>query len=145
MDRLCIDRGTLLDNEDIVTLEGPYEHSIHCLVDIGSCAQGPFEILTDPSENSSQYVRAYEVDDAARVDLVRLARQVGNCNTCSKDGLQRKGFRAFLNGTVTELGENGLPHKLEVSSMEVVEVMSGTNNALTATVALTVVLLLLGF
>lgn len=147
MDRLCIDLGTLLDNGDVKTLEEPYEHSIHCLVDIASCRRGPFEILTDPVGNSSRYVRSYQVDDAARTDLVRLAREVGDCDTCFKGGFQRKGFRASLNGTVTELGGNGLPHKLKVSGMEVVEVISGTNNAplLAVTLALSAVLTLFRF
>jgi len=29
MDYFCIDRGTLLDNPSVRTLEGPGEHSVH--------------------------------------------------------------------------------------------------------------------
>jgi hypothetical protein len=29
MDNFCIERGTLLDNPDVITLEGPDQHSVH--------------------------------------------------------------------------------------------------------------------
>ena len=32
MDYYCIDRGTLLDNPSVVTLEGPDQHSVHWCV-----------------------------------------------------------------------------------------------------------------
>jgi hypothetical protein len=33
MDTFCIERGTLLDKPDVVTLEGPGNHSFHWYVD----------------------------------------------------------------------------------------------------------------
>jgi hypothetical protein len=34
MDYYCIDRGTLLDNPSVTTLEGPDQHSVHWYVNI---------------------------------------------------------------------------------------------------------------
>lgn len=47
MDNYCIDLGTLLDNSAVRTLspEGPVEHSVHCLVDVGSCRNSPWDVL----------------------------------------------------------------------------------------------------
>eukprot|EP00966_Prymnesium_polylepis_P165981 3836661-Prymnesium_polylepis.1 len=43
MDVFCINRGTLLDNPSVATLENPAAHSVHCLVDVGACYQSGFE------------------------------------------------------------------------------------------------------
>eukprot|EP00961_Rhodomonas_salina_P248517 3358693-Rhodomonas_salina.2 len=48
MDTYCVDRGTLLDNPSLKTLERPGEHSIHCLVDVSVCRGSGFEVLADP-------------------------------------------------------------------------------------------------
>ena len=48
MDIFCINRGTLLDNGAVRTLEGPQHHSVHCLVDPGICWQSGFEVLGAP-------------------------------------------------------------------------------------------------
>ena len=37
MDSYCIDRGTLLDAPKLQTLQNADKHTIHCLVDVGSC------------------------------------------------------------------------------------------------------------
>ena len=46
MDHFCIQRGTLLDAPSIVTLEEPDQHSVHCLIDVPSCVNSPYEVRT---------------------------------------------------------------------------------------------------
>ena len=44
MDHYCIDIGSLLDRPNIRTLEGPEQHSIHCLVDVGPCLNAQLNV-----------------------------------------------------------------------------------------------------
>jgi hypothetical protein len=44
MDTFCIERGTLLDKPDVVTLEGPDQHSFHWYVgplQLDVCIENP--------------------------------------------------------------------------------------------------------
>ena len=50
MDTFCIERGTLLDNPELKTLERPDAHSVHCLVDVPRCYESGFEVLVLPAE-----------------------------------------------------------------------------------------------
>ncbi len=65
MDYYCIERGTLLDNPRVRTLgaEGPVAHSVHCLIDVKSCYQSPFEVLMQ-LENSTEYGRAWRLGES---------------------------------------------------------------------------------
>lgn len=109
MDFFCINRGTLLDKNSLRTLEYPDRHSVHCLVDVGSCNRSPYEILLDPLESESLYARGWRLDDDTKDRVVNLARSIGSCSTCaSRTGLIQ-GFRAALNATVLDLGSSTVP------------------------------------
>lgn len=121
MDSFCIDRGTLLDNPSLVTLENPDKHSVHCLVDISSCRTSPFEILIEPyAENQKTlHSRGWRLDGSGRDKIVELARSVGHtdgCTTCTGNNLM-KGFRAAVTAKVISLN---LDNELLVPSIEIV-------------------------
>jgi len=105
MDFFCINRGRLLDSGH-VTLEQPDQHSVHCLVDVGSCIRSPFEVLIDPVEGSSMYSRGFRLTETSKDKMIALAQSVGSCSTCVNgynSAMLRKGFRAVMKGTVTDL------------------------------------------
>lgn len=118
MDYYCINDGFLLDNPSVITLEGPDLHTIHCLVDVEACVTSPFEILTEPTSETTTttYGRGWRVTDASRDILVDLARTVGDrCSTCFGMGMQTQGFRAVMNATViTAATGDGTPPVVEV-------------------------------
>eukprot|EP00980_Cylindrotheca_fusiformis_P001611 scaffold363_cov56-Cylindrotheca_fusiformis.AAC.30 len=109
MDTFCINRGTLLDNPSVVSLEEPDQHSVHCLVDISSCYTSPFEMLVAPvdTKETKKYSRGWRFDDAGRQKLLELGRDTGDmdlgCTTCTMDGELEKGFRAALKAKVLSL------------------------------------------
>jgi len=103
MDVFCIDRGTLLDKPSVVTLQNPEQHSVHCLVDVGSCIQSGYEILMDPEMSGVEmYSRAYRLDDNGNTKILETAREVGICSTCTGNGSLRQGYRATITGTILE-------------------------------------------
>jgi hypothetical protein len=121
MDFFCIDRGTLLDNPAVRTLEEPQKHSVHCLVDVPSCFNSPFEVLLDPvnDENSATtnlYSRGWRLSEDAKTTVLALARDVGtSCSTCTGNGMLRKGFRAVMSATIVDLNEGaGIPATIDV-------------------------------
>lgn len=105
MDTYCIERGTLLDNPSVVTLEGPEQHTIHCLVDVPRCYNSGFEILGDPSPPNTLYCRAFKLDATGQTAALTLARSAGStslgCSTCTgtAEASARTGFRATITGT----------------------------------------------
>jgi len=119
MDFFCINRGTLLDNPSVRTLEGPGEHSVHCLVDVNSCVTSPFEILLDPKEGELLYKRGWQLDEASKQRAIALAQSVGSCSTCdpgnNRANSHVKGFRMALTATILSLNENdaSLPPTIE--------------------------------
>jgi len=117
MDKFCIDRGTLLDNPSVNTLEGPDKHTVHCLVDVGQCYQSGFEVLIDPEvSGESIYCRAYELDDNGNDMIIEFAREIGSCSTCSSSGTLNAGFRATILGTLS--GERTLQVSQVLSDSE---------------------------
>ena len=107
MDFYCINRGRLLDNDGVKTLEGPGQHSVHCLVDPGVCRNSEFEILFDPINPDAKYTRGFRLSDSAKKQTLALARAVGSrCSTCDGSGSQVYGFRASFNFTVIDLGDS---------------------------------------
>lgn len=102
MDKLCVDRGTLLDNPSVKTLEEPDKHSVHCLVDVGACRNSQYLILTDPPTEEADYTVGYAVTDATKSDLIDMARKVGMCDTCTGDGSLHVGFRIGAQGIVQD-------------------------------------------
>lgn len=119
MDTYCLNRGTLLDNTDVVSLEGPDVHSIHCLVDVERCYASGFELLQDPKEGSKVHCRAYKLDKVGNDKVIKLARSSGKkgyCSTCTGNaGSPDRGFRATIYGRVTTAGTADTPAILSVS------------------------------
>jgi hypothetical protein len=101
MDSFCIELGTLMDNPSVVTLEGPDQHSLHCLLDIEECVTSPFEVLLDPEDDGKTYQRGWRLGDATRA-LVVSAGQAARSNIS-------QGLRVMVNGNVTDIGSSGVP------------------------------------
>lgn len=129
MDFFCINRGRLLDS-GLVTLEQPDKHSVHCLVDVGSCINSPFEVLIDPLEGSSMYSRGFRLTESSKTKMVDLAQSVGSCSTCVdgyRSGL-RQGFRAVMKATVLDLSlTSDAPPMIEIMEMTDSSSMSATD------------------
>lgn len=89
-----------MDNPSVVTLEGPERHSVHCLIDILSCFNTPYEILTDPTTPGGLFNRGWRLSDAAKSDVVALARSTGICSDCDNTGDIQFGFRIAFDATV---------------------------------------------
>lgn len=123
MDSFCINRGTLLDNPKVVSLEGPDQHSVHCLVDIASCYTSPFEMLVSPYAEDQKVLhsRGWRLNDAGREAMIALGRSVGHmesCSTCESTGELEKGFRAAVMARVISLN---LEDELLVPEIEIIE------------------------
>jgi len=108
MDFYCIERTTLLDNPSVMTLEEPGLHSVHCLVDVGSCVGSPFEILLNPVSGQGLFVRGFRLDDSSKETIISLARETGACGTCSGSGTLHAGFRAVMDAVVIDLNEGSM-------------------------------------
>ena len=91
MDKYCIDRGTLLDNPSLSTLSNPDVHSVHCLVDVASCVNSPFELLEIEPNDEGIHCRAYTLSSTAKSETIAIAREIGVCSTCSSSGIQAAG------------------------------------------------------
>lgn len=128
MDTFCIDRGTLLDNPSVKTLEEPNKHTIHCLVDVSRCYSSGFEVLRDPTStnsttDSSTYCRVFKLDATGNDAALALARSTGStahgCTTCTGDSAssQRAGFRATITGSY-ETDDLREPKVLTVSTVQ---------------------------
>lgn len=119
MDSYCIERGRLLDNPSVETLERPDLHSVHCLVDVAQCYQSGFEMLQDPPANSTSgtHCRAFKLDDAGNTMMLQLARSsgaAGYCSTCTGGaGSISRGFRAVVHGVMG----SGSPPTLAVTQV----------------------------
>jgi len=120
MDFFCINRGRLLDSGH-VTLEQPDQHSVHCLVDVGSCIRSPFEVLIDPMEGSSMYSRGFRMTETSKAKMIDLAQSVGSCSTCVNgynSFMLRKGFRAVMKATIVDLSlTSDSPPIIEIMEM----------------------------
>lgn len=115
MDIFCINRGTLLDNPRIKTLERPDRHSVHCLVDVTRCVSSGYELLLDPLEDGGMYGRAFRLDEMGNQNVVNLARSLGDCSTCMDTGMQVEGFRATVLGVIQP--DSGMPPLLKVTQL----------------------------
>jgi len=107
MDTFCINRGTLLDAPDVVTLQNPELHSYHCLLDVPPCYESGFNVLGDKDPTTGLYCLGYRLDDTNAVAASgRAAGSVADgCTTCSGDGMGKMGYRATVKGTIKELGD----------------------------------------
>lgn len=121
MDTFCLERGTLLDNPSVKTLANPEKHTLHCLVDVPRCYDSGFEIL-GPRNTSTGYCRAFALDANGNALALTLARNTGDCSTCTKStGGQKVGFRATVKGTYDDAATT-LPYALAVDSVEAASV-----------------------
>jgi hypothetical protein len=110
MDFFCIAQGFLFDNPSIVTLEGPMEHSVHCLLDVPECINTPFEILLPPSAGGGGlYSRGYRLDDDTKAEVVALGKQEGVCGDCDSTGTIEKGFTVVVQGQVVQEAVSDVP------------------------------------
>ncbi len=120
MDLYCIQVGSMIDN-GLPTLEYAHEHTIHCLVDVSFCRNSGFEILA-PNDNGT-YDRAVVLDDFGNEEVIRIARSVGQCSTCTGDGTQQTNFFVTVQGELvdaTGVGDSDVdPPLLQVTSMTV--------------------------
>jgi len=118
MDFFCINRGTLLDRSDIVSLEGPEEHSLHCLLDVNSCinARSPYEVLVDPPEGEIIHARGWRMTESSKEKMIEMGRSVGICSTCTGAGNLLKGFRAVFTATILNLNveDRFMPPSIEI-------------------------------
>ena len=107
MDTYCLDLGHLLDNKQVVTLEQPSLHSLHCLVDVRRCYESSFNMLVEnPSSSGTPYCVAYSLGHEATNTMLQRAREHGRkgfCSTCLNQtaGAQERGFRATITGDIT--------------------------------------------
>jgi len=127
MDYYCINNGNLVDRPSVRTLQGPDQHSVHCLVDVSFCRESEFEILLPLSDdelrtttnNGDLYKRGWRVDDEGRQELVNLARSIGefpSCSTCTGEGSLKRGFHAGVVGHVLNVnGSQGSPILISVN------------------------------
>ena len=124
MDLFCINRGTLLDNPSVRTLENPELHSVHCLIDVNQCVTSSFEILMDPPSGSIDqllYNRGWRLDEESKQKSIELAQNVGSCSTCQENDMNHvQGFRIVMNATITNLNldDSDVPPTLKVHNME---------------------------
>lgn len=121
MDFFCINRGRLLDRNDIVSLEEPNKHTLHCLLDVPSCTNdmSPYEVLVEPNEDGGLYTRGWRMTDASKQKMIKLGRSVGICTTCASDGELKEGFRAVFTATLLALNsDNALrPPEIEIDML----------------------------
>jgi hypothetical protein len=112
MDFFCIAQGFLFDNPSIVTLEGPTEHSVHCLIEVTECINTPFEILLPPSADnatSNLYSRGYRLDDSTKADVLALGKRVGVCGSCDDGGTIQRGLTVVVQGQVVQEAVSDVP------------------------------------
>lgn len=121
MDRFCIDRTTLLDNPTTRTLSNPERHSVHCLVDVGSCRNSGFEMLSLERLSNGLHGRAYRIaseDDDKIIQFARSNSQPGYCSTCNgpSDGVTN-GFKAVIHGTVKSVATSSVPAVISIDDI----------------------------
>ena len=111
---VCINRGTFLDNPDIVTLAEPEKHSYHCLLDVERCWMSGYVVLTDKDPVTGMHCLGYRLDEAdtdkVRTEGFKIGSAVaddGYCTGCLNESSDAptEGFRATIKGTVKELGD----------------------------------------
>jgi hypothetical protein len=121
MDEWCIvdTGGTLLDMPSVTTLLNPEMHSFHCLLDVGVCVGSPYHILVPPGEGETMYGTGWQL--ASNDMVIEAGRALGSkdagCTTCGDTGMQERGLRVSVTGTVVTTD----PPVLEVTSVTALE------------------------
>ena len=132
MDQFCIERGTLLDNSRVRTLEGPDQHSMHCLLDVSLCVNSGFTVLADPEQDGDEYTVAAKFDDAGNAlvfDFAAERGRRGSCNDCTGElGEITQGIRAAVVGVVESVGNPSSSDPLaRAPSIRVTDVMESSD------------------
>lgn len=123
MDIFCIDRGTLLDNPSVVSLVNPEKHSYHCVFDVPQCVDSGYEVLVEPAATAgATFSRGLRLDGIGNTKAIAFGRETGEkglCTTCSStaSGSPTVGFRATINGTVSNLGDASTPLTIATESV----------------------------
>ena len=107
MDQYCIGLGHFLDNNDVMTLEHPEEHSFHCLLDVGLCKGSGYTVLGPKDDEMGMHCIGYRLQETERVIEAGLAAgQKGYCTDCTGDDSKpTAGYMATIKGTVQSLGD----------------------------------------
>lgn len=104
MDQFCIDNGVFLDT-GLPSLENPSEHTLHCLLDVESCAGSNYRVLIPPEEGETAYTPGWTIEDKTLV--LEVARSLGSqelgCTTCKYAGSLADVLDAYLNEPVCTL------------------------------------------
>ena len=110
MDLFCINRGTLLDAPNVVTLQNPEKHSVHCLIDVDRCVNSGYNILLPNPKfgqgSKPKFVHALILDKTGNDLVLKFARENGVCSTCTKSGNITAGLRFTYIGKVIPQGDN---------------------------------------
>ncbi len=123
----------MLDNQNVRTLssEGPIEHSVHCLIDVGPCVKSPFEVLNELETND--FGRSWRLESNRMV--IEHARKVGGCDTCDQPigavGAISNGLRTTLIATVVGMGNDNSPPIIAVHAIgdyDEFDTMCGNDN-----------------
>jgi len=128
MDQYCINLGHFLDNDKVMTLEHPEEHSFHCLLDVGLCRDSGYAVLTDKDESTGMHCIGYRLDDSDAVYQAGIAvgQNDGYCTDCTGDETApQSGYRATVKGTIKELGD-GSDGPLGAPLLENIEVLDAS-------------------
>jgi hypothetical protein len=107
IDNFCIERGTFLDNDMVMTLENPEEHSFHCLLDVDLCRESGYQVIGDKNPDTGVHCLGFRLDDTdAVVSAGQTVGQNGYCTSCIGDSSAPEyGWLATVKGTVAELGD----------------------------------------
>lgn len=120
MDTYCIDRKRLLD-KGLETLVYPFEHTVHCLVDVPDCVASGYEILVPSSSASGRFVRAVRLDSDGNDMLLELAKTVGRCGECYGGGTIREGLKVTVRGDLRsgdDIGDDeSVPPRITVTEI----------------------------
>ena len=104
MDLFCINRKRLLDNSNVVTLENPEKHTVHCLVDLPICFNSGFNILLPNPKfgqgSEPKFAHALKLDGKGNGLVLNLAKVHGHCDECTGSGTIRAGLRFTYIGKV---------------------------------------------
>ena len=105
---VCIERGTLLDNSRIVSLEQPQKHSLHCLFDVSVCREGGYTVLGPTQRSNNLHCLGYRIDNSNTViNIGRALGQKGYCSSCTNtnNNSPEFGLVATVRGVVGQLGD----------------------------------------
>ena len=121
--------GVLLDNQGVITLQHPEEHSFHCLVDVSVCRDSGYQVLGPKDPTTDRHCPGFRLAETTAVlDAARARGRRGYCSTCAGEAAEdapATGYRATVRGTVASLGDgsDGLTSRGGVPLLERVEVL----------------------